>query len=311
MRVLFLGTGTFGEPAFRALARSSHDLVGLVTQPDRGGAGKHRSAPPLKAAAEELGLPVFQPPKVNAAAGLDRLRGFDADLFVVAAYGQILSEKLLAIPPRGAFNLHASLLPEYRGAAPIHAAIRAGEEETGVTLFRIVRALDAGPIAGAVRTPIGPAETAGGLHDRLADLAAPLTLRVLDEIAAGTATLSEQDHAAATYAPQMDKAEGRVDWARPADEVARHVRGMTPWPGAFSVFEPGRKGGAPLRCAFEAVEPLPGDGGAPGEATDRGGELVVACGDGGAVRVAGLKPAGKRSMTGPAFLRGRGAGTFR
>lgn len=294
------------------MAGSGHELVGLVTQPDRGGAGKHTAAAPLKAVGEELGLPVFQPAKVNAADSLDRLRAFGAEAYIVAAYGQILSRKFLELPPRGAFNLHASVLPKYRGAAPIHAAIRAGETETGVTCFRIVRELDAGPVAGTVTTPIGPRETAGALHDRLADLAAPLTRDVLDRLGTGTLELVEQDHAAATFAPQMHKREGRIDWTRPAEEVANHVRGMTPWPGAFSQFEPGgrqAKGGKPARCVFTAVEPVHGDGGEPGEAGDRGGELVVACGDG-AVRVLGITPAGKRPMTGEAFLRGRGAGRF-
>ena len=312
MRVLFLGTGTFGEPALRALADSRHDLLGLVTQPDRGGKGKHTAAPPLKAAAESLGLPVFQPPKVNRPESLDRLRSFAADAFVVAAYGQILSEKLLGIPRHGAFNLHGSILPKYRGAAPVHAAIRGGEEESGVTLFRIVKALDAGPVARVVRTPIDPRETAGELHDRLADLAAPATVELVDALEAGSLVLTEQDHAAATYAPQMHKREGAIDWRWSADEIDRHVRGMTPWPGAFSVFEPGglqAKGGKPARCVFGPVEVVSGDGGDPGEATDRGGELVVACGDG-AVRVGTLTPAGKRPMTGAAFLNGRGAGRF-
>lgn len=312
MHVLFLGTGTFGEPAFRALHGSRHDLVGLVTQPDRGGKGKHTAAPPLKAAADDLGVPVFQPPKVNLADSLARLRQFEADAFVVAAYGQILSERLLGVPRLGAFNLHASLLPKFRGAAPIHAAIRTGEEETGVTIFRIVRQLDAGPVLGAEATAIGRSETAGDLHDRLAALAAPLTLEVLDALDAGTAVPVRQDHDLATHAPQMEKAEGRIDWTRSAAAVGRHVRGMSPWPGAFSQFEPGglqAKGGKPARCVFEAVDAVPGDGGQPGEVTDRAGEMIVACGSG-AVRVRSIKPAGKRTMTGGEFLRGRGAGRF-
>ncbi|QDT15924.1 methionyl-tRNA formyltransferase [Alienimonas californiensis] len=312
MRVLFLGTGAFGEPALRAIAKSRHKLVGLVTQPDRGGTGKHTSVPPMKAAAEKFNLPVFQPPRVNVADSLERLREFKADAYVVAAYGQILSEKLLAIPPKGAFNLHASLLPKFRGAAPIHAAIRGGEEETGVTIFQIVRELDAGPVLGAEATAIGRFETAGELHDRLARLAAPLTLEVLDALERGTAVPVRQDHDLATYAPQMEKAEGQIDWTRSAGAVSRHVRGMSPWPGAFSIFEPGglqTKGGKPARCVFESVDTVPGDGSRPGEASDRGGDLVVACGSG-AVRVRSIKPAGKRSMSGAEFLRGRGAGRF-
>ena len=312
MRVVFFGSGAFGEPALRAVAASSHELAAVVTQPDRGGAGKHTAAPPLKAAAERLGLPVFQPAKVNAAASLDRLRAFGADAYLVAAYGQILSRKFLDLPPRGAFNLHASVLPKYRGAAPIHAAVRAGETETGVTVFRIVRELDAGPVAAVATTPIDPHETAGALHDRLAELAAPLAVDVLHRLDAGTLELAEQDHAAATYAPQMAKREGRIDWTWPAERVVNHVRGMTPWPGAFSRFEPGGsrpKGGKPARCVFTAVQAVPGDGGDPGEAGDRAGELVIACGDG-AVRALGVTPAGKRPMTGEEFLRGRGPGRF-
>ena len=313
MRVLFLGTGLFGRPAFEAVADSPHELVGLVTQPDRGGRGKHTHPSPMKLVAQEYcaearGVPVFQPANVNAAESLDRLRAFDAEVFVVAAYGQILSEKFLAVPPRGAFNLHASVLPAYRGAAPIHAAVRDGVAETGVTLFRIVRELDAGPVVGITRTPVGDRETTGELHDRLADLAAPLTLRFLDELAAGTAVEVPQDHAAATFAPKLPKEAGRIDWTAPADAVARHVRAMTPWPRATTRFLP--DDGPPVPVVVTAVSPVPAassGGGEPGELLGDG--AAVACGRG-AVLLEELTPAGKRPMTGDAFLRGRGAGRF-
>ncbi|MCA9016136.1 MAG: methionyl-tRNA formyltransferase, partial [Planctomycetaceae bacterium] len=174
LNVVMMGTGTFAIPAFQALIDSEHQVLGLYTQPDRTGRGHHRHKNPMKELALAQGIPVFQPPKINTPESLEELRQLNADVFLVAAYGQILSQELLDIPRYGSFNLHASLLPKYRGAAPILYAIRNGETKTGVSLFRIERALDSGPVAAMVETPIGPDETTGELQDRLAELAAPL-----------------------------------------------------------------------------------------------------------------------------------------
>ncbi|MBX3441324.1 MAG: methionyl-tRNA formyltransferase [Planctomyces sp.] len=305
LKVLFLGTGSFAEPAFDALLQSRNAVVGLVTQPDRGGPGRHHHEPPLKAAAVAAGLPVLQPENINAPESLDRLREFTADLYVVAAYGQMLKRDLLSIPRYGAVNLHASLLPRHRGAAPVHYAILSGDAETGVTVFQIERRLDAGPILGMVRTAIGPRETTGDLEPRLARLAAELILDVADRIAAGTATPVPQDDAFATLAPRMPKSFGEIDWTRTSAEIERKVRALQPWPKAYSFLQAGE--GPPLRLTLLDVAPLPGFAAdaQPGEVIASGpGELRIRTGDG-ALAVERLQPAGKRDMVIAEFLRGR------
>lgn len=305
LRLLMMGTGTFALPTFEALCVSPHPVVGLVTQPDRMGRGHHHHPHPMKAAAVERGVPVFQPENVNAPDALERLHAFGADLYVVAAYGQILSPELLAIPPLGAVNVHASLLPKYRGAAPVQYAILRGETETGVTIFRIEPRLDAGPILGMVRTPIGERETSGDLERRLAALAAPLTREVVDGLAAGTIRPQPQDPALVSRAPKLKKEQGLIDWTRSASEIDRHVRGMQPWPMPYSFLHaPGRP---PLRLLVLEVIPAavsPPAESRPGEVlSGPPGRLFVRCG-GGAVELLRLQPAGKRSMSAEEFLRG-------
>jgi len=304
MRLVFFGTGAFGQPTLRALFSSRHKIAAVVTQPDKTGRGHHNHFNPIKDEALGRTRPLLQPENVNDPALLAELEGFGADVFVTAAYGQILKPALLEIPPHGAINLHASILPKYRGAAPIHAALLAGETTTGITIFRIVPKLDAGPILAVETTPIAPTETTGQLHDRLAALAAPLTLRTLDALEVGTITESPNDDALSTYARQLRKEEGEIDWAKLPTQVVNHIRAMTPWPGAFSTLEfPGRD---PIRVTITAAEPAeePADASAiPGTIFPTEGELVVQTG-GGPLRVLRLKPAGKREMTGPAFRRG-------
>ena len=304
MRLIFFGTGSFGLPTLKALFASRHKISAIVTQPDQTGRGHHTHVNPIKAEAEQRTRPILQPENVNDPAVLAQLRSYRAEVFVTAAYGQLLKQELLDIPPQGAVNLHASILPKYRGAAPIHAAIQAGETETGVTIFRIVRKLDAGPILAVETTSIGPAETTGELHDRLAVLAAPLTIRVLDDLEAGRIEETAQDDAGSTYAPQLRKEQGEIDWTKQPAEIVNHVRAMQPWPGSFStLIVPDRE---PLRVSITAVEPTeePADAAtAPGMALPTEGELIVQTG-GGLLRVLRLKPAGKREMTGAEFLRG-------
>lgn len=254
LNVVMMGTGTFAIPAFQALIDSKHQVLGLYTQPDRTGRGHHRHKNPMKELALEQGIPVFQPPKINTPESLEELRQLNADVLLVAAYGQILSQKLLDIPQYGAFNLHASLLPKYRGAAPILYAIRYGETTTGVSLFRIERALDSGPVAAIVETPIGPKETTGEVQDRLAALAAPLAMQVLDEIEQGTLVETPQIHAEATFAPTLDKQEGAIDWNSSASQIEWHVRAMQPWPNPFSFLEQSDQ--KPLRLLILDVEIL-------------------------------------------------------
>jgi methionyl-tRNA formyltransferase len=304
LKILFVGTGTFAKPALEALLASRHRVVGLVTQPDRTGAGKHRHEHPLKDFAVEHQLPVFQPENVNSDAALARLREFDADLFVVAAYGQILKAPFLAIPRLGAINIHASLLPRHRGAAPINYAILAGDRETGVSVFQIEPKLDAGPVWGMASTPIGPKETAGELEERLAMVGAELVTKVVDEIDRGTARPLAQDPALVTRAPKMPKAFGLVDWSSEAALIERQVRALQPWPTAYTFFH--LSGHAPLRVVLLDVDPVDvvGNSGRPGEILP-GEPLVVQAGDRG-VAIRRLQPAGKRGMSAEEFVRGRG-----
>lgn len=304
LRLVMMGTGAFAVPAFRGLIESDHEVVGLFTQPERTGRGRHRHhRNPMKETAEEHGIAVFQPHKANAADSLQTLRELAPDLCVVAAYGQILSAELISIPRLGVINIHASLLPKSRGAAPVPYTILRGETETGVTVFQIVPELDAGPILGMEKTEVRPRETAGELEQRLAEIAVPLTLHVVDDLERGTARPVPQDAAKLTKAPRLKKAQGAIDWTRSAEEIDRHVRAMQPWPAAFSWLEqPGRQ---PLRVIVLEVQPAePTRGGAPGTVLPAtGNRLVVQAGEG-TVEILRLKPAGKRSMTTREFLAG-------
>ena len=229
-----MGTGEFALPSFLALCDSVHEVLGLFTQPDRVGRGHHAHPHPMKEAAVAHNIPVFQPENVNTAGNLDSLRSLNADLFVVAAYGQILKRELLDIPRLGALNIHASLLPQYRGAAPIHHAIRAGETETGISIFQIEPRLDAGPILLMDRTPIGPEETSGEVHDRLAQRSALLILQVIEQLELGTTSPVIQPTEAPSLAPKMNKSSGIIDWTRSAQQIHDHIRAMSPWPRAFT-----------------------------------------------------------------------------
>jgi methionyl-tRNA formyltransferase len=303
-----LGTGTFALPTFRELYSSGHDVVGLVTQPDRVGRGHHHHPHPMKEHAIIRGTPVFQPHDVNTPDALDELREFRADVFVVAAYGQILSAELLAIPRLGAINLHASLLPKYRGAAPIQYAVWKGETETGVTIFRIEPKLDAGPILGIVNTPIEPHETSGDLEPRLAELAAPLTLTVLDQLEHGTTRPQVQPTGGVTRARKLRKEQGLIDWSQSAAEIDCHIRAMQPWPMPQTyLHSPGRPA---MRLLVLAIRPAgeSSPAAAPGDVLPSpAGRLFVHCGTG-AIEVLRLQPAGKREMATSEFLRGHSIG---
>ncbi len=312
LRIVFMGTGNLAQPSFLALLDSPHQVVGLVTQPDRSGRGHHQHVNPLKVAAAERGLTVLQPDSIKTPEALADLQALHADLFVVAAYGQMLSPAVLAIPPRGTINIHASLLPKYRGATPIHAAILNGDAESGVTIIEIEPKMDAGPMLGRVITPIDPTETTGQLEQRLAALAVPLTLRVIDEIIAGTVSRELQDPTQVTRVRKLAKPDGRIDWQHSAEQVARHVRGMQPWPGSFTELHQLDK--LLLRLQILAVEVLAPDHDeraasseptAPGTITSLVDyQLVVSCGAA-AVKILSLQPDGKRPMTTADFLRGR------
>lgn len=302
LRLAMFGTGVFALPTFRGLFETRHQVVGLVTQPDRTGRGHHQHLNPLKELALERGVPVFQPDSANVPESLARLRQFEADLFVVAAYGQILSAELLSIPQRGAINLHASLLPKYRGAAPIQYAVINGETETGITIFQIEPKLDAGPILGMTKLEIGPKETYGELETRLATLAVPLAQRVIDQIADGTTSPYRQDPSQVTKAKRFKKTDGEVPWHKTSHLVGCHIRGVQPWPKPSATLQTMH---GLHRLLILDIQPLAqAIDGEPGsvDVLDHK-RLIVKTGDG-AVEILTLQPEGKRPMAAAEFLRG-------
>lgn len=238
MRVVFLGTSRFAIPSLRALADSRHEVPLVVTAPTRPrGRGQRPEPPPVALEAERLGLPVFQPESISSPESVRRLRAAEPDLAVVVAYGQILSERVLSIPPLGAVNVHASLLPRWRGAAPIARAIQAGDRVTGVSLQFVTRRLDAGDVIDRERVEIGPDETAGELAERLAVLGATVLARNLDALERGEASGEPQDESAVTWAKPLTKEDAAIRWCLPAERVHDHVRALSPWPVAQSVVE--------------------------------------------------------------------------
>lgn len=306
LRLVMMGTGSFAVPTFQGLYESSHEVVGLVTQPDRTGRGHHHHVNPMKELAQAQGTPVFQPQKANSEQALARLREITADLFVVAAYGQLLSADLLSIPPLGAINVHASLLPKYRGAAPVNYAILNGEVETGVTIFQIEPRLDAGPMLARIATPIGSKETAGELEQRLAQLAIAPTLEVIDRLESGTTHPLPQDRGQVTKAPRMSKQMGEIDWPQPSARIGCHIRAMQPWPKPFTFLH--QSGKDPLRMLILDVDPVAlledSESLSPGEVVSvNEDELIVRTGDG-AVAIRQIQPAGKRTMSTADFLHG-------
>jgi len=307
MRIVFAGSGTFALPSLRALMEDGQQEVVLaVTQPDRpAGRGRSVRIGPVKRFTKDRGIPLFQPEDVNAPAALRRIRDARPDLLVVVAYGQILGRRLLQAPAYGAVNLHGSLLPKYRGAAPVNWAVIHGETETGLTVIAMTEEMDAGDILGQRATPIGPDETAGELHDRLADLGAGLLAETVRRIPLPEDARRPQDDAQATFAPRLKKEDGRVDWEKPARAVYNHIRGVTPWPGAFTFLPTGGKK-RPLRVVVDRAARLPAASreASPGEVDSAGADgLDVACAPG-AVRILELTPAGKRRMRAAEFLNG-------
>jgi methionyl-tRNA formyltransferase len=296
MRVLFYGTPRFALPTFDALL-ASHEVVGVVTQPDRpAGRGRRVAPPPVKERAVAAGLPVFQPERLREPRWLDPLRGVRADVAVVVAFGQILPRAVLDLPARGSINVHASLLPKYRGAAPIAWALIRGEAETGVTTFQMDEGMDTGPSLLSERTPIRPGETAGELADRLSVMGA----RVLIGTLARLDTLSPipQPDALATLAPRLRKVDGWLDWREPAAAIVGRVHGCNPWPGAATAAPAGRL--TIWRARAVARET---DGGTPGTLVEAGGSVVVIAGVG-AVEPTLVQPESRRTVTWPEYLRG-------
>ncbi len=298
MTVVFLGTGDFGAPSLRALA-GRHCVVAVVTQPDRpAGRGNRLRASPIKVLAGELALPVLQPARLRHPDAIAELADQRADIFVVVAYGQILSRAVLDLPRHGCLNVHASLLPRHRGASPVHAAILAGDDRTGVTIMKMDEGLDTGAILVQSETQIGESETAGELHDRLACLAPGTLLETLDHIE--SIRPRPQENALAMYAPKLSRDDGRIDWSRTSVEVVRHIRGMTPWPGALALLP---HAGGHLAAKILRASEAPGVSDRPGTVQNSPG-LVIAAGEGG-VRILELQSAGGRALSAEEFLRGR------
>jgi methionyl-tRNA formyltransferase len=237
LKVVFLGTSEFSCPSLEILLASSHEILAVVTQPDRPkGRGQKRAFSPIKSLSLAKNLPVFQPERVQDPTFLEVLKSLHPDLIVVVAYGQILTSSVLSIPPRGCVNVHASLLPKYRGAAPIARAILGGETRTGVTTMFMDRGMDTGPILLTEETEIGDSDTMGTLHDRLSGMGAHLLVRTFDGLEKGTITPRPQDSSQATYAPKIEKEEGRINWDTPARQLFNLLRAFDPWPGAFTLW---------------------------------------------------------------------------
>jgi methionyl-tRNA formyltransferase len=313
MRIVMMGTGGFAEPTFAALLNGPHEVVGLFTQPDRA-TGKERGSTrqvgrSLKELALERGIAVLQPESVNTSEGIAGMQALRPDLLVVAAYGQILSNDVLASAANGGINVHASLLPKYRGAAPINWAIWHGEKQSGVTIIRMSIHLDAGDMLAQEAVDILTDETAGELEARLGPLGARLAIGIIDRIAAGEAIVGvQQDKSQVTKAPKLTKEHGLIDWTRTAEQICNHIRAMQPWPTAYTFLH--RDGHEPLRLIVAKVKVATGT--MPGPAMLNGvvhadaamKRLFVPCGAVGAVEIVELQPAGKRRMAAAEFLRG-------
>lgn len=296
MRLLFFGTPEFAVPSLQILLDRGEEVAAVVCQPDRpAGRGQRLTPPPVKVLAESAGVPVLQPEKLRTPEALAGLRAYAPDLIVVAAYGKILSADLLRLPPRGCINVHASLLPRYRGAAPIQWAILRGETVTGVTIMQMDEGMDTGAMLLQRSLAIGNDETYGELQERLARLGAEALSEALDALARGDLAATPQDHAGATMAPKIEKEQGRIEWSRPAEETARQVRAFNPWPSAFT-----SANGQPLK--IHRATAAAGDGSAAVVVAIHP-ELVVACGEG-VLRLAEVQPGGKQRMSGAAFARG-------
>ena len=298
-RIIFMGTPEFAVPVLDALTHTTHKIAGVYTRPDQpAGRGKQLQSSPIKRFAETRGLPIFQPPTLRKPEFIAPLRELAPDLIVVAAYGLILPPDVLAIPPRGGVNTHASLLPRHRGAAPITAAILAGNAETGVTLMQMDAGLDTGPILAQRAIPIADDDTTGTLTPKLADLAAALLIETLPRLLAGDLAPQPQDESRATVCKIIRKAEGLIDWTRPADEIARRVRAFNPWPSAFTYWN-----GAPLKILHAQAAPSNARG-EPGRVIEWRDEIAVTTGDG-VLILRQVQLAGKRAMKIEEFARGQ------
>jgi methionyl-tRNA formyltransferase len=307
MRLIMLGTGPFAVPTLRALKESEHAVRLVITRPPQ---GRNATASPVEQAATELGLETWSPPTVNSWEAQERLRSLGGELLVVCDYGEILRPDTLATTRLGGINLHGSLLPKFRGAAPVQWAILRGESETGNSVIHMTPGLDAGPLLTQQRVSIDPDEDSAQLEHRLADLGATAVLDVIAQLVAGNATPIVQDSAQASKAPRLKKEQGVIDWSRTALEIKNQVRGLRPWPRAFTFWH--SSAGTPVRLSVDRVAILPAlpsdkttviSGAAPGIVLDATSRLIIAASDA-AIEILELQPAGKRAMSAAEFLRG-------
>ena len=309
MRIVFIGTGEIGVPTLRMLREwREHELVGIVTQPNKPvGRDQKLTPPPIKAASQQLGvayatsecelqLPLLQPARIKVPEAIEAIRRLYPDVIVVIAYGQILPREVLEIPTIACLNLHASILPRWRGAAPIQAAIAAGDRETGITVMYMDEGLDTGDILFEKKIEILPTETGGSLHDRLAEIAPEALREAISLLAIGNAPRTPQDNELATYAPKLEREHGRINWTESADVIERKIRAFNPWPGAFTELDQ-RK----LKIFAASIVD---QNGKPGEILRKENELIVAAGKG-ALLLNEVQLEGKRRMSTAEFLRGR------
>lgn len=301
MRILFMGTPDFAVPSLEALLNAGHEICGVFTQPDKPkNRGMKLQAPPVKEFALAHDIPVFQPESVKDGGALEQIRQLQPELIAVAAYGRILPVDILEYPAYGCINVHSSLLPKYRGSAPIHWAILNGDEESGVTIMHMAKAMDAGDIIAQSVTPIDPNETVEDLHDRLAQMGATLLVEVVEQIGAGTATRTPQDESKVTYAPMLSRELSPLDWTRTARQLHDQVRGLIPWPATTTDII----GGQPVKI-FEVEELGVATTAAPGTIVAAGKQGIdVACGDGVLLRIKQLQAQGGKRMAAADYLRG-------
>jgi len=304
MKIAYLGSGEFGIESLNVLVKSEHNLLFIVTQPPQpAGRGRTLNPTPVAQWAAAHSIPCIETDNVNAPDIIGAINRFKPDLIVVIAFGQKVGNELINLPPKGAINVHASLLPKYRGAAPINWAIINGESETGISIIAVAEKMDAGKIVSQVKTVIGRDETAGELHDRLAKSAAPLLIKMLDQIADGTAVYIEQDHSKATLAPKLKKSDGFLDFNAPAESVRNKILGLWPWPGASAVYL-SKKTGKSIRVTIAMAEVVQtaNPSGMPAGTLDE--SLNVLCGNN-ALKITKIKPEGSRLMDFRDFVNGR------
>ncbi len=301
MRIIFIGTGEIGAPTLQALQKSEHEIVAVVTQPDKPvGRDQRIEASPIKKAGAQMKMLILQPTRIKDRQAIEQIRALRPDVIVVIAYGQILPRAVLEIPKIACLNLHASLLPRWRGAAPIQAAIAAGDRETGITIMYMDEGLDTGDLLLQRKIDIAPNETGGSLHDRLGQIAPVALLESLRMLSSGNVPRAPQDNALATSAPKLTREDGRIDWSEPAAVIAQKIRAFNPWPGAFTKIT--AKLNEPRNLKIFSAE-IVGLSGVPGEILRSERELIVAAGES-ALSLGDVQLEGKRRMSAPELRRG-------